>query len=145
MVTMHSSLYHEQFKEEVPMKLTAFAMQLLKEAVQDPQGSITTIFTRFGMTIQTNGKGFGPQNPKDEAEKKEGLELLESEGLINGTGNAFKVTAAGYRVAEGKSGGAFDAATLDKVLDLIEETKQELKASANEALERLKSKVTNLR
>ena len=54
------------------------------------------------MNIQTNGKRFAGNNAADEAELKEALSVLESEGLIEESGReSFKVTAEGHRLAKG--------------------------------------------
>jgi predicted transcriptional regulator len=129
------------------MKLSDTALRLLKEAAQDPQGVILKIYLRGGLSLQTNGKRFAGNNPVEEAELREALSVLESEGLIEPSGKeSFKVTAEGHRLAKGEVGESYDAVTIEKIISLIEETRQEMKKpSTNEVLDSLKSKIEALR
>ncbi len=127
----------------------------MAEAVQDPQGSIETAYHRGGLHIQTNRKAFDAENARHGAELEEALSSLESEGLISRIGdNAFRITTEGFRIAkEESSSERYDAATIDKILDLIEEVGRQVKASSSESelrliddiLERLKARVNDLR
>ena len=92
-------------EHSIYQRLNDNAKMLLKEAAQDPNGSILKIYSLGGLTVQTNHKNFGSekQDPKIEAEIEEALSDLEIEGLIQATNlkhEVFRVTAQGYRVAE---------------------------------------------
>jgi hypothetical protein len=83
--------------------LTAKALVLLREAVADQDGLIVRARTMNGLRILANSKEFSEsETPAIQAEWDEGIALLLKNGLISpdDSGRAFRVTAAGYRVAK---------------------------------------------
>ncbi len=78
------------------------ARELLLEAVKDPHGSVLWVPTKTSGDIQTNGRSFGNRkDPKEQARWKAALdELLNRRFLEQVYGMDFKVTKAGYDMAE---------------------------------------------
>lgn len=84
--------------------LSREAQTLLKEAVQDPNGTVFCIPTGEGIIIQTHGKGFVEAgNPRSRAIWEGALQELQRSGLIvdrSSTNEVFYVTREGYEIAE---------------------------------------------
>lgn len=84
--------------------LTEKAVKLLKEAVQDKNGSIFFLKSFRGAAIQTNGKNLMKnESPREAAEWKAALEDLLSFRLIEERGykgETFAITREGYDYAE---------------------------------------------
>ena len=86
-------------------QLSEDAKELLVEAVKDKWGLILVTRTMGGVTIKTNGKGFGEMgNRRSEAKWEQAIRELLNQGLIEdqkGQGNVFEVTHKGFDIADG--------------------------------------------
>jgi hypothetical protein len=84
--------------------LSREAQTLLKEASQDPTGTVVRLPHIGGLLIQTNQKSFVEENtPRSRAIWEGALQELEAAGLIADRGykrEIFEVTRQGYDVAE---------------------------------------------
>jgi hypothetical protein len=88
---------------EIP-RLCREAQVLLKEASQDPHGSIMAFSTMGGYFVQTNDKQMvEDSNPRNRAIWEAAIQELEDADLIKARGHkreVFAVTRKGYDVAE---------------------------------------------
>jgi hypothetical protein len=88
---------------DVP-RLSREAQTLLKEAVQDPSGTVIRLPHIGGLIIQTHEKGFVEEgNPRSRAIWEGALQELQAAGLIADRGyknEVFGVTREGYEIAE---------------------------------------------
>ena len=86
-------------------QLSEDAKELLVEAVKDKWGLILVTRTMGGVTIKTNGKGFGEMgNRRSEAKWEQAIRELLNQGLIEdqkGQGNVFEVTHKAFGIADG--------------------------------------------
>ena len=79
------------------------AQALLIEASKDSHGGIMRLEHTNGLIVQTNGKGFVPDNsPRDSAIWESALKELESAGFVLSDSDRqfFKMTRKGYDIAE---------------------------------------------
>lgn len=90
-------------KTQLP-KLSQEARVLLKEASQDPHGTILHVRYMGGTDIQTNGKNVIPSSERREVAKwEQALEELTAQGLVVARGHkgeVFEVSNLGYQVAD---------------------------------------------
>jgi hypothetical protein len=84
--------------------LSREAQILLKEASQDPHGTLLHLATFGGTHVQTNKKSFGGTgDARNRAIWESALEELENESLIKAKGykrEVFEITRRGYEIAE---------------------------------------------
>ena len=83
--------------------LSDAAKELLLEAVKDDNGWVLWVRSKTSADIQTNGKSFGNRpDPREQANWEAALDDLCRRELIQdlGKGTIFKVTKAGYDLAE---------------------------------------------
>lgn len=85
-------------------KLSREAQILLKEASQDPNGDITSLYYDQGLHLQSNGRNFVSGNsPREQAIWEGAIEELEKIGLIKDRGHEreiFGTTRKGFEIAE---------------------------------------------
>ena len=84
--------------------LSVEALELLKEAANDPTPLVLTTRTRGGLNVQANGKQFvESNNPRSEARWKQALSDLAERGLVEdekGKGEVFWVTQRGFEMVD---------------------------------------------
>ena len=107
--SLFQTVAHETISELVQSKTTLPSLLpeariLLKEASQDPHGTILHARFAGGTAIQVNGKNLIPSNERrDVARWEQALEELIREGLIVARGHKgeiFEVTNLGYQIAD---------------------------------------------
>ena len=86
-------------------QLSNEAHDLLREAVKDPNGSVLTVMTSGGLTIQANNKNMvsAPKDGRCQALWQGALdELVENELIadVGYKGEVFRVTRRGYELAD---------------------------------------------
>ena len=108
---------HDYFGSEVELRTVDFTIEendiasslskeatiILEEGIKDQLGYIFALSTTTGKIIQTNGKKFNGDNPRERAQWESALEELERENLIKSTNfkkESFKITKRGYEVAD---------------------------------------------
>lgn len=82
-------------------QLTNDEMELLLEAVKDDAGTILRLKLRGNLLLQTNGKTFPSNTPKDAASLEQILESLEKKEIIREISSkreSFKVLNKGYEI-----------------------------------------------
>ena len=84
---------------------TEKARAILLEALEDPAGTIYITAAGYGdKTFEVQVSGKEPLNPPGDhraaAEWEEAFNSLVGRGLLAGGGSEFRLTAAGYRLAE---------------------------------------------
>jgi hypothetical protein len=85
-------------------RLSHEAEQLLREAIEDPHGTVLSLDTLGGSHVQTNEKDFVVANdPRSEALWKGAVEELVDQGFLKQRdvdGEVFTVTNHGYRAGD---------------------------------------------